>query len=101
MNLIEQITEARKILGLPEQCSLDEIEQRQRALLMEWHPDKCRKDPELCQEKTRKILEAGKVLLGYCRRYPFDFSKDGIKVDLEGEELWNHQFGKNDPFFGG
>lgn len=101
MSLVEQITEARDFLGLPEVCTLLEIEQKHKSLLMEWHPDKCKKDPELCKEKTRKILEAGRILLNYSRNYPFNLSKEEIKVDLVGEDLWNHQFGKNDPFFGG
>ncbi len=101
MDLYERIRHSRQILGIPEKATLSEVEQKYKEALMLWHPDRCKEEKSLCEEKTREILAAGKFLLDYCHNYQIGFTPEAIKKDLVGEELWNLQFGKNDPLFGG
>ena len=58
MSKYEEITAARKLLGLSETATLAEIKSGYHKLLVQWHPDKCTDDPEKCAEMTRKIIAA-------------------------------------------
>ena len=98
MNKYDQITEARKILELPERASLDEIKKNYRTLLSRWHPDTCDEDPELCTEMTRKIIAAYKSMLAYCNQYEFSFTEEEMAKACSAEEWWFKRFGNN-PWF--
>ncbi len=99
MGLYEEITKARLILDIPEQARISVVTQKYKDLLKKWHPDRCREDKILCEEKTRDILFAGKLLINYCNEYPVSFSKNDVEKQISQEEFWNKKFG-NDPFWG-
>ena len=47
----KQIDEARKILGLDEEASIEEIKDVFRKLALKYHPDRCKdKDKKRCEE---------------------------------------------------
>ncbi|MBS3733226.1 MAG: J domain-containing protein [Desulfobacterales bacterium] len=100
MNKYEKITEARHILELPEEATMDEIKASYRRLLARWHPDKCPEDPEKANEMTRRITAAYQTLLDYCANYRFCFSKEAVKKQRSSREWWMERFG-NDPLWGG
>jgi len=50
MNKYEEISAARKILGLPETANMASIKRNYRRLLAKWHPDKCDENREACAE---------------------------------------------------
>jgi DnaJ-domain-containing protein 1 len=58
MSKYQEITEARKLLRLPETAIMEEIKSNYRALLSEWHPDKCGENQERRNEMTRKMISA-------------------------------------------
>ncbi len=99
MGLYEDITRARDILGIPERASYSSILEKYRSELRRWHPDHCEGDKAACEEKTRNILFAGKILLKYCRDYPVPFTKEDITAHLPADEFWMKKFG-NDPMWG-
>ncbi len=99
MGLYEEITKARQILDIPEQASISTVTQKYKDLLKKWHPDRCGEDKRLCEEKTRDILYAGKLLINYCNQYPVSFSRDDVDRLISPEEFWNKKFG-NDPLWG-
>ena len=98
-NTYQKITEARTILELSERASMEEIKTNYRRLINEWHPDKCRKNPEQCSEMTKKIISAYRIIIAYCDQYKFSFAKEEIKNYLSEEEWWFERFG-DDPLWG-
>ena len=99
MNKYQKITEARKVLELAERATMKEIKSHYRALLAQWHPDRCSKNKELCNEMTRKIIAAYKTIIAYCDQYNYSFSKEEIRNYLPEEEWWFERFG-DDPVWG-
>ena len=99
MNKYQEITEARKLLELPERATMQQIKATYRTLLAKWHPDKCNEDKEKCNEMTQKIVAAYKVIMSYCEQYKYSFSEDEIKNYLPQDEWWLQHFG-DDPVWG-
>ncbi len=100
----QEIMDAKRILGLPDRASREEIKSRYRNLLNRWHPDKCpdkdKDGQEKCIEMTRKIISAYEVIIAYCDQYKYSFEKDEIKKSLSGKnDWWFERFG-NDPVWG-
>ncbi|MBW1741557.1 MAG: J domain-containing protein [Deltaproteobacteria bacterium] len=99
MNKYQEITEARKLLGLPERATMEEIKANYRNLIREWHPDRCKETKQECTEMTAKIVAAYRLIIDYCNNYKFSFSKEEIRHYLSEEEWWLERFG-NDPLWG-
>ena len=99
MGLYEEIKNAREVLGVPEKASIDFVKQKYKEALKKWHPDKCGQEKTICEEKTREVINAGKILLNYCNNYLIDFSKEEVEKYISAEELWFKKFGK-DPVWG-
>jgi DnaJ-class molecular chaperone len=99
MNKYQEITEARKLLGLPERATMEEIKTNYRNLIREWHPDRCKETMEKRTEITARIVAAYKIIIDYCNHYRFSFSKKEVGNHLSEEEWWFERFG-NDPLWG-
>ncbi|MBN2466743.1 MAG: J domain-containing protein [Deltaproteobacteria bacterium] len=98
MNTYQKITEARKLLELPERTTMKEIKSHYRALIRRWHPDRCGENREECTEMTRKIIAAYTIIMTYCKHYRYSFSRDEIRNYLPGDEWWVERFG-GDPLW--
>ena len=96
MKTYQKISEARKILGIPEQATLSEIKAKYRKLIKKWHPDINRENKDQCDEMTKKIVNSYAIILGYCKQYKISFSQEEVKKYLSEEEWWSDRFG-NDP----
>jgi DnaJ-class molecular chaperone len=99
MDKYHQITEARKLLELPERASMKEIKSNYRKLIRKWHPDKCSENSEQCNEMTKKLNAAYNIIITYCNQYKFPFTKEEVKNYSSVEEWWFDRFG-NDPIWG-
>ena len=99
MNKFDEITEARNILGVPEQATLKEIKNRYRDLVRKWHPDRCGQDQKKCVEMTAKINTAYAVITEYCENYRFSMAREEVNKYLSREEWWLDRFG-DDPLWG-
>ncbi len=97
--MMEGLSQARQTLDIPEKASINAIQEAFRAALKAWHPDTCREDMIICQQKTRDIISAYKTILAYCNNYEIDFSQKGITKNLTPEEFMKRRFG-NDPVWG-
>lgn len=95
MKLYEKIKLARELLDLPEKASVELINQKYKEALKKWHPDKCEEDKTLCEEKTKEIIAAYKVLMDYCNKYEIDFSDKEVEKYLSAEEFWAKKFAKD------
>ncbi|MDD5255367.1 MAG: DnaJ domain-containing protein, partial [Candidatus Omnitrophica bacterium] len=72
----KHIDEARKLLGLKEDASLEEIKDAYQSLSLRYHPDKCREEnKKRCEEEFKRITAAKDVLLSYCANYRFSFTE--------------------------
>lgn len=99
MGKYEEITKARQVLGLYESATLKDIKNNYKELLKEWHPDLCKENEEICNEKTIEIINAFKTIMEYCDNYKFSFSKEEIEKYISAEEFWGKKFG-SDPIWG-
>ncbi len=99
MNKYDKITEARKLLKLPEHASMQEIKAQYRELLSKWHPDKCSEDSDQCIEMTRKLIAAFEIIAEYCNHYRYSFTQEEVAKYLSGQEWWMNRFG-DDPLWG-
>ena len=98
MNRYQEITEARKLLELPETATMEEIKAQFRELMNRWHPDKCNEDTERCKEMSRKIIAAYEIIVEYCKHYNYSFTKKEMAKYLSGQEWWMERFG-DDPLW--
>ncbi len=98
-NTYQDLTEAREILGIPEQATLKTIKSRYRKLLKQWHPDTCPDGQETCHEMTTRITAAYTTVMAYCEQYKISFAREDIGEYLTPEEWWYERFG-NDPLWG-
>jgi len=87
----KQIHEARKILGLEESATLEEIKNAYKSLALKYHPDR-RKDAKKkdCEEIFKKITRANDILLSYCAGYRYSFREKDIKKNVMSKETYEH-----------
>ncbi len=63
----KEIDQARKILGLDEYATLEDIKDVFRKLALKYHPDKCKGEKKKeCEEMFKRIAHAKDVLSAYC-----------------------------------
>jgi len=98
MNKYQKITEARKLLELPERATMQGIKSNYRKLIKKWHPDKSSDNIDTCHEMTKEVIAAYKTIMSYCNHYKFSFAKEEVKKYLSVEEWWFDRFG-NDPLW--
>ena len=98
MKTYQQITEARKLLELPEQASLAEIKANYRNLIRKYHPDRCPDNHAECTEMTARLTLAYKTIITYCNQYRFSFTKEEVQKYLPTDEWWYDRFGQ-DPLW--
>ena len=60
------LNEARRLLGLGEETTVDEIKDGYRKKTLDWHPDRDPDNPALA-EKFEEITRAYKMLISFCR----------------------------------
>ncbi len=94
----ETISEARKILELPEAATFDQVKNNFKRLIKKWHPDKNTSDPATAEHKTREIINAYNIILQYCHEYRYSFARQEVEKYLSDRERWFRQFG-NDPIW--
>ena len=99
MKKYKEITDARKLLELPERATMAEIKRHYRKLMRHWHPDMCKEAEQRCKEMTARISVAYNIIVEYCDHYRFSFSREEVKENLSEEEWLYERFGK-DPVWG-
>ena len=87
----KQINEARELLGLEEDATMEEIKKAYRGLAYKYHPDKC-KDAEKkkCEEVFKRISNANDILMNYCAGYKYSFKKKDVKRNTMDREFYKH-----------
>ncbi len=95
----KKLTKARKILGISEEVTLNEIKHTFHGLIRRWHPDKSHNSSDEHKKKSREIIESYQIIMKFCSEYKISFSKESVDKYRPAEELWWEQFG-NDPMWG-
>src|SRR4030042_3580231 len=99
--MTKSLLEAALLLEIGETATVAEINQKYKALLFKWHPDRCREDPEKCKAMTEEIIQAYQKVMSYCYNYKLSFKKEDLEKNrrLDPEEFWQKKFG-DDPLWG-
>jgi len=91
----KEIDEARKILGLGESATLQEIKDAYRKLVLKYHPDRSKStDKRHDTEMFRKITAAYDIVMAYCMNYQYSFKKEDVEemIDKEMDEEFLKNF---------
>ena len=87
----KQIDEARKLLGLDEETTLEEIKKAYKKLAFKYHPDKCKEEKKKeCEEAFKKINNANEILMAYCAGYRYSFKEKDVKKNTMDKEFYKH-----------
>ena len=88
MSGFETVQRARKMLGLGETATFEEIKDAYRELAKQYHPDTCKSgNSRECVEKMKEINKAKEIILDYCARYRFSFREDDFKMVNSAEQF--------------
>jgi len=91
MTDFKQIDEARKLLGLGEYASLEEIKSAYRGLALKYHPDRCKGEKKKeCEEMFKKISHARDILMSYCAGYKYSFKENDAERNTMSKEYYEH-----------
>ena len=86
-----EIGEARKILGLEETATLEEIKKAYKRLALKYHPDRCKDEKKKeCEESFKKITHANDILMAYCAGYTYSFKEKDVKKNTMNKETYEH-----------
>ena len=87
----KRIDEARKLLDLGEETTLDEIKKAYRKFALKYHPDRCKSEKKKeCEEMFKKIRQANEILLSYCTGYRYSLKEKDVKRNTMDKELYEH-----------
>ncbi|MBL7081749.1 MAG: DnaJ domain-containing protein [Candidatus Omnitrophica bacterium] len=87
----KQIDEARKLLGLGNIATLEEIKEAYRGLSLKYHPDRCSdKEKKHCEEMIKRINHAKDILLAYCANYRYSFKEKDVKRSAFDSQTYQH-----------
>jgi hypothetical protein len=86
-----EIDWARRLLGLGEQASLQEIKAAYRRLCKQWHPDVHGPEPQSSRQ-FQEIDAAYRLLLHYCQHYRLSFAREDVE-SFDPEQWWFRRFG--------
>ncbi|MDH3998618.1 MAG: J domain-containing protein [Desulfuromonadales bacterium] len=79
-----ELQAALEIFGLGERASLQQLKERHRELVKQFHPDSSQEeDPE----SIRKINAAYELLAAYCHDYRYCFSEEEFLEQVPEERL--------------
>ncbi len=87
----KEIDTARKILGLGEFATLEEIKEAYYRLSRKYHPDGCKENKKKeCEEMFKKINCAYRLLIEYCGGYRYSFREKDVKRNAIDKEFYQH-----------
>jgi DnaJ-class molecular chaperone len=97
----KQIDEARKLLGLKEEATIEEVKDAFRGLAVKYHPDKHKgKEKKHYEELFKKISRAKDIISSYCANYRFSFKEKEVKKNTMSKEEYDHLKRFYDGWFG-
>ena len=87
----KEIVDAKKLLALGDEATLEDIKNTYRKLSLKCNPDRCKDDKKkYCQEMFQKISHANDILMNYCACYRYSFKEKDVKRNVMDQDLYNH-----------
>ena len=87
----KQIDEARKLLGLSEYATIEDVQNAYRKLSLKYHPDRCKgKKKEEGEEMFKRINHARDVIMAYFSGYRYSFKEKDIKRNTMDKQFYEH-----------
>ena len=87
----KQIDEARKLLGLDERATLEDVKKAYKKLALKYHPDRCQgQKKKEYEEMFKKISHANDILMSYCAGYRYSFKEKDVKRNTMDKEFYEH-----------
>jgi len=87
----KEIDKARKLLGLDERATQEEIKKSYKKLALKYHPDGCKeKKKKECEEMFKKIAHANDIIMAYCAGYRYSFKEKDVKRNTMDEDFYKH-----------
>ncbi len=84
----KEIDTARKILGLDESATLEEIRKAYRKLVLKYHPDRgTDKNRKEYEEMFKKITNAYNTIMVYCTSYKYSFKKEDVEKTKREKDI--------------
>ncbi len=97
----KEIDEARKLLGLKEEATMEEIKDAFRNLAVQYHPDRHKeRDKKQHEEFFKRVSHAKDIILSYCANYRFSFKEKDVKKNTISSEEYEHLKRFYDGLFG-
>ena len=88
----KKIQNALEIMELHDRITFAQIKDKYKELMKKYHPDNCQDDVLMCEEKSKEIIKAYKILQDYCQDFRFSFSEEEIKSQSH-HNWWAYRFG--------
>jgi len=88
------VDKARKILGLDEEVTAQEVRDSYLAKIKEYHPDRC-KDKTVAEKMSKELNWAYGIIRNYCQNYRFSFKKDNVRrtdLDYQIQKQWEEDW---------
>jgi len=88
----KDLIESLEILDLSGEMSLPDIKKKFRRLSKKYHPDLCKDEIEICNEKMDKIKKAYNILEEYCTKFNFKFTQKEFYDQFPEEKVKEHYY---------
>ncbi|GBD92485.1 chaperone protein DnaJ [bacterium BMS3Abin05] len=97
----KSIVKAAQTLEISTALTREQIRQKYREIVKQWHPDKSDENSQERNEMMAKINEAYKIILDYLENYRYSFTEEEVKENLpvDSQDWWSDRFG-DDPLWG-
>jgi len=86
----KRIDKARRLLGLGEEVTLEQVKEAYRKLAFKYHPDKCEGEKKKCEEMFKEINNANEILMAYCAGYRYSFKEEDVKKNTMDKEFYEY-----------
>ena len=91
MTNFDMLDKARRLLGLGEYATIEDIKTAYRKLALKYHPDTCRDtEKRTCEEAFKKIHHAYEILMAYCIGYKYSFKKEDTERTVVDKDHYEH-----------
>jgi len=87
MARFEEIDKARKLLGLRDRATVEEIKQAYREMAFRYHPDVKTQVGAEDDDMMKQLNRAYELLLDYVNRYSYSFTEEDVIECYPDEEL--------------
>jgi DnaJ-class molecular chaperone len=86
MDTFAEVDKARKLLGLRDRATLEEIKQAYRKMAFHYHPDRNTQMDE-DDDMMKQLNWAYKLLLDYVDKYGYSFTEEDVAKCYPDEEI--------------